>query len=148
MEKYLQDWEVGDTYTSLPRIVTVWDMETWCALSGDMHPVLLRDDYAQGLGFKSRVASVGLIQDMAVGMLVGVGLFHDLVSHVGFDRVRFMAPVYPYDKIRTSMEVLNKRVTSKGDRVVVTYKWEVRKEQDVLCAEGENTVLLKRYHEP
>jgi len=117
-------------------------------VSGDEHPVLLRDDYAQKLGFKSRVASVGLLVDMALGMLFESDIFHDLVSHVGFDKVRFMAPVYPYDKVHTCMEVIDKRLTSKGDRVLVTYRWQLKNEQDVTCAQGENTVLLKRYHEP
>ena len=58
---------------------------------------------------------------------------------VGMDNYVFKAPVHPYDRIRVEGELLEKRVTSKGDRVVVKYSWLAKNQKDIIIAQGQNT---------
>ena len=50
-------------------------------------------------------------------------------------------PVSPYDSLAIEGEVLYRRVTSRGDRVVVTFSTSVRNQNDVVVLQGETTEL-------
>jgi len=59
------------------------------------------------------------------------------MAFMGTDKVKFNAPVYPYDTIRVETEVLSKK-QSKRASWICSYKWIVRNQNDEAVAEGEN----------
>ena len=84
---------------------------------------------------------------IAVGLLIQSGFISDVIAFLGTDKVRFNAPVYPYDSIRVEAEVLSKKKT-KNENWICSYKWIIRNQNDEAVAEGENTCMFKQHHEP
>ena len=142
MEKeHLGYKEVGYKYTTGTRFVTPTELDTFCDITGLRVDVFLRDDVAKTLGLEGRTVPGVFIMAILLALLCEIGLLSDGIF-LGTNNVRFGVPVRPYDRLRAEGELLNKKVTSKGDRVVVTYSWFVRNQDDDVVAQGENTAIL------
>jgi 3-hydroxybutyryl-CoA dehydratase len=136
-EKRLADRDVGDKYIgSETRLVTATELDTFCSITGMRGDAFLNDEAARSLGMKGRVLP-GAMSLAIVFTLLGEPLQGAIFT--GLNNMRLMAPVYPYDKLRVEAEVLGKKETSKGDRVFVTYTWNLINQDGVTVAQGENT---------
>ena len=138
LKKKLQHMEVGDTFITKPAILTPWLVESFIRLMGLNHRIFLSDEFAQSYGFKSRISTGLLTFSYMMGMLFDAGALADGV-YVGTDKCRHMHPVYPGDTITAEVEILAKRVTSKGDSSIIQYSWKVRNQNDQIVSAGENT---------
>lgn len=63
---------------------------------------------------------------------------------VGVDQGRFLAPVRPGDTIRTEVEVVSKRETSKPEQGLVVFRDHVLNQRDETVFQIDKTVLIKR----
>ncbi len=70
--------------------------------------------------------------------MIQSGFIADVMAYMGTDKMKFLAPVYPYDTIRAEAEVLSKKETKKGNWIC-SYKWVVKNQNDEAVSEGENT---------
>jgi acyl dehydratase len=144
-EQRIQHLNVGAKFITRPKLVTGTDIDTFGAVTSMLHPLFLseervkQDPFAQAVGLKTRVAPGLMVSAVGLGQLLQSGLLDDVVVSMGTDKVRFTAPVYPGDMIHMEIEILSRRETKAGDRVISTYKWEIKNHDDVVVAEGENT---------
>lgn len=147
--RYMQDLEVGEKFSTGKKIVSQTDVEIYCTLSGDNHPLFLNDEFATkvGLNFKKRIVPGILTFAYAVGLMIQTGRFHDVVAHVSTEKLRFKAPVYIGDIIQAHVEILDKK-EAKEDKVLVTYKWNVTNQNGEIVAEGINTCMFRKNHQP
>ena len=141
LETRIQTLEVGDKFISKSEIVPGALLDSFLNLIGIRSPLFLSDEYARRLGFKSRVSTGLLTFCQMMGMLSKAGFLRDGV-YLGTDKCKHMLPVYPGDMIRVEVEVLDKRLTSKGNRLIITYKWQVKNQSDQVVSEGENTCMF------
>ena len=139
--KKLQHLEVGDKFISMPGMITIPLLESFLSLIGIGHPLFLSDEYAQSYGFKSRVSTGLLTFTYMMGLLWKSGLLHDGI-YLETNKCRHILPVYPGDMIRGEVEVLDKKLTSKGDRFIIHYKWQAKNQDDQIVSEGENTCMF------
>ena len=142
MTGYFEDFEVGVTYPTRTRTISVADHEAYCAVTGYQVPLFLDDDYARQRGLPGRICPSHLIMSFSSAMTGD--LFTDtVIALVALDNARFIAPVRPGDTIRTECEVLEKRVTSRADRGIVVFRDHVYNQhgQEVFC--NDKTVLVK-----
>ena len=139
--KRIQYLEVGD------RFVTRWSpmseglIDSFLRLIGVDHPLFFNDEYAKSLGFKSRASTGILTFAYMMGLLGRSGLLRDGI-YLGTDKCIHKVPVYPKDMIRGEIELLSKRVTSKEDRIIVNYSWQVRNQDDQIVSTGINTCMF------
>ena len=117
-EKHIRERDVGERWTSGSRIITITEVETFCNISGMRGDAFLSDEAARAAGLKGRVVPGALT--FAAGISLMEIIIHGAV-HVGTDKMRFLSPVYPYDKITAGVEVLNRKESSEGDRIFITY---------------------------
>lgn len=146
MNLYFEDFEVGARYPTRMRTITDEDHEAFCRLVGYDVPLFLDNEFARGLGLPGRICPSHLIMSFSTAMTGD--LFTDtIVALVAIDHARFLAPVRPGDTIRTEVEVLEKRPTSREDRGLVVFCDHVynQREQEVFC--NDKTVLVKRRDE-
>ncbi len=142
MEKLLSQRDVGDKFISKSsKTVTEADLDMFCDITGMREDILSRDEVAQDIGLKARVVPGVMTFAVLMGLLGEVD--HDAL-HVGTNNVKLLAPVYPNDKLGAECQVLTKRDTSKGDRIIVTYSWTVKNQDDVTVAQGENTEIFAK----
>jgi len=71
------------------------------------------------------------------------GTLDDVIVQLGANDIRWTAAAYPYDMLRTEIEITGNRVTKEG-RVIVDYDWQVKNQNDVVVVEGKNTCMFKR----
>lgn len=138
IQKPIQKMDIGDRFVTKPRVITKTDLELYAISTGDTHPMFLSEQAAQSAGWKTQLVPGLLSFSIAVGLLIQSGYLRDVMAFMGTDKVRFNAPVYPYDSIMVETEVLSKKQTSNGNWRC-SYSWIVRNQDDEAVAQGENT---------
>ena len=135
-EKLVAERDVGDEFETGSRIITAAELDMFCTITGNRLNPFLIDEAAQALGFKERVVPGSFIFSLVFGLL-GDGLNRHV--HVATNKMKVLAPLYPYDRAKAAIKVINKEESSKGDRSFVTWTWAVKNQDDVTIAQGENT---------
>ena len=138
MQQHIQHMQIGDKYITKPRVITKTDLELYAISTGDTHPMFLSEEQAKAAGWKTQLVPGLLTFSIAVGLLIQSGFISDVMAFMSTDKVKFNAPVYPYDIIRVETEVLSKRQIKSGNWIS-SYKWIVRNQDGISVAEGENT---------
>jgi len=145
----IQHMKTGDKYVSSARIVTRTEIETFCAVTGMKLPVFASDEWVkaspehQALGIKGCVAPGQFAQAIFLGNLITDGLLDDVIVQLKTDNVRYLAPVYAYDMLRTEIEITGNKVSSSGTQVIIDYKWAVKNQHDVVVEQGDNICMFK-----
>ena len=143
MTGWFEDFQVGARLPTRSRTITDADHEAFCKLVGYDVPLFLDDAYARSRGMRGRLCPSHLIMSFSTAMTGD--LFTDtVVAMIGIDHARFLAPVYPGDTIRTEVEVLEKRETSKADRGIVVFRDHVYNQHGQEVFTNDKTVLLRR----
>ena len=145
----IQHMKVGDKYVTSSRIVTRTEIENFCAATGMKLPIFASDEWVkaspehQALRVKGSVAPGQFAMAIFLGNLITDGILDDVIFQLGTDKVKYLAPVYPYDTLRTEIEITGNRVSKSGTQVIVDYKWAVKNQNDVIVEQGENTCMFK-----
>lgn len=99
---YFEDLEVGQTAV-YSRTVTEADIAAFAAVSGDINPVHLSEQFGKGGMFEGRIAhgmlSASFISAVIANKLPGPGAIYLGQS------LKFMAPVRPGDTVNTRLTV-------------------------------------------
>ena len=136
VEELVAKKKVGDKFSSPSRIITGTELDMFCTVAGLRLDPFLDDEASRALGFKGRVVPGAFVFALVFGMLGELLNGH---VHVGTDNMKVLAPLYPYERVRVDGEVVNKKETSRGDGVLVTWSWAIKNQDDVILAQGENT---------
>lgn len=127
---------MGETATRT-MIVTDQTIESFASLSGDRNPVHFDDAFARRIGFTGRIAH-GAVTASLLSALLGMDL-PGPGSVFLEQRVRFLAPVRPGDRITGTLEVLRVR----PDKPIITLGATISLDDGTRVAEGELVVLLR-----
>ena len=142
---YWEEWEIGAEFESPARTVTEADVTIYAGLSGDYNPLHINEEYCKTTQFGGRIAHGPLVYAIAAGLLFQLHLYDDtLVAFLGFDSLKFTAPVKPGDTVRARIKVLEKRETSRADRGVMKRQLQVLNQRGEVVQEGVQAFLLKR----
>ncbi|MGO1922023.1 MaoC family dehydratase [Microbacterium gubbeenense] len=106
-DRYFEDYEVGETRTTTGRTITESDIVTHAGQTGDFFPHHMDKEWAATQPFKKRIAHGTLAMSIAVGQTAG-DINPQSMSY-GYDRVRFIAPVFIDDTITVTAEITAKR---------------------------------------
>ena len=105
--RYLEDYEIGETRTTLGRTITETDFVIHAGHSGDFFPHHMDAEFMRESEFGGRIAHGTLV------FTVGIGLAATEINPVafsyGYDRLRFVKPVFIGDTIRTRTQILRKQ---------------------------------------
>jgi len=130
-EKYGNDFQVDDTYTT-PRItVTETHVVNWAGLTMDFYPLHMDKEYAEQTEFGERLAHGPMIFALAVGLVAQAGFGGDaVIAWLGVDNMRMKAPVRILDTITVIVRVMNSRLTKDPRKGVQTWQYSVRNQRD------------------
>lgn len=104
---------IGDTLTSREREVTVGDIEAFAALTGDTFYAHMNEaEAARNPLFGGRVAHGYFLISAAAGLFVDPD-YGPVLGNYGLDRLRFIKPVKPGDRIRVRLTCKEKSLRAE-----------------------------------
>jgi acyl dehydratase len=107
VEIAFEDHEIGSARTGMSRTVTEADIVLHAGQTGDFFPHHMDAEWCATQPFGRRIAHGTLVLSMAVGMTAGD--INPLSMSYGYDRVRFVRPVFIGDTITVRAEIAGRR---------------------------------------
>ena len=141
--KYLEDFQVGDTFHIPAKTMTDAHFLFFAGLTGDHHPIHYDDEYAKTTRFGKRVAHGLLLTAMTA---VGASTLSSLLegSMVAFveQSARFLKPVLIGDTITPELEV--SEVVPKTEVGLLRLTTRVKNQRGETVLEGMHAYLIKK----
>ena len=143
MQIWFEDFVPGTVLESAPRLITLDDIDRYGDLTGERHPVHMDADFARAAGFRGRIAHGLFALALVEGLKAEMGGFdRSVIASLGWDNVRFHAPLEPGDEVRLRLELLDKRASSKPGRGIATERGSLVKSCGTLVVSGDHVVIL------
>jgi acyl dehydratase len=103
VETYFEDYVVGDTRETTGRTITETDIVIHAGQTGDFFPHHMDAEWCATRPFGRRMAHGTLVMSVAVGMTAGD--INPRAMSYGYDRVRFVRPVFIGDTLTVRAEI-------------------------------------------
>jgi acyl dehydratase len=110
-EQFFDDYEIGFTRRSFGRTITEADIVMHAGQTGDFFPHHMDAEWCATQDFKQRIAHGTLILSVGIGMTATT--INPRSMSYGYDRVRFIRPVFIADTITVTAKITEKRAHLK-----------------------------------
>ena len=144
---YFEEFEVGQTFRhGIRRTITEADNVLLTALTHNPAALHLDEEYCrEHTEFGQRIVNSCLTLSLMVGISVNETTMGTAVANLGWDEVRFPAPLFHGDTLRVESEVLELRESrSRPDNGIVVFSHRAYNQDDVLVATCKRTALMLR----
>lgn len=140
---YYEDYQIGAVRLTHGRTVTETDFVIHAGHTGDFFPHHMDAEFMKTTPFGQRIAHGTLV------FAIGVGLTATLINPVafsyGYDRLRFIRPVFIGDTIRTRVTILAKEDDQRrANQGRVVERCEVINQQDEVVLAADHILLVER----
>jgi len=140
---YFEDYEVGSFRETMGRTVTETDVVIHAGQTGDFFPHHMDAEWVKTQEFKQRVAHGTLILSLGVGMTAAE--INPAAFSYGYDRVRFIRPVFIGDTIHVRATIKEKRdYLKRPDQGYVVELVQVFNQRDETVLACEHLYLVQR----
>ncbi len=141
--QFFEDYVVGARRTSAGRTITEADVVLHAGQTGDFYPHHMDAEWCKTQDFKQRIAHGTLIFSVAVGQTAGE--INPEAFSYGYDRLRFIRPVFLGDTIAARCTVKEKRDDAKRPHFgVVVELVEALNQRGETVLAAEHLLLVKR----
>ncbi len=103
IDRWYEDYEIGETRETVGRTITEADIVLHAGQTGDFFPHHMDAEWMATQPAGQRIAHGTLILSVAVGMTAGD--INPQAMSYGYDRIRFIAPVFIGDTITVTAEI-------------------------------------------
>ena len=131
---YFEDYQLGETRTTTGRTITEADIVIHAGHTGDYYPHHMDAEWVKTQPFGQRMAHGTLVFSVAVGMTAGE--INPVAFSYGYDRLRFIKPVFIGDTIRATVTIKEKKEDPKRPEHGFVY------EQGEVVNQRDETVLV------
>ncbi len=129
--KYGNDFNVGDIYTTAAITMTEAHVVSWAGLTMDFYPLHMDREYAARSQFGERLVHGPLIFAMSVGLVGSAGFAGDsAIAWLGVDNMRMLAPVMIGDTITVTVEVMEQIPTSDPKKGIQVWRYTVLNQRE------------------
>jgi acyl dehydratase len=140
---YFEDYVPGSVRRTLGRTITEADIVIHAGQTGDFYPHHMDAEWCRTQPFGQRIAHGTLIFAVAVGMTAG-NVNAEAFSY-GYDRLRFIRPVFIGDTIQVSVTVKEKKDSPKSpEHGIVVELCEVFNQRGETVLACEHLLMVKR----
>lgn len=143
--RYFEDFEEGESITTVTRTMTETDLVNFCSLTGDLNQLHTSKPFAQDSHMEGRVFAAPQLFSYAVGLVGRTNVMEGTVKAIlGFDDFTFHTPVHPGDTIHVVATVAEKADPGPAfadDAGKLTLTYDIRNEDDERVGVGDITVL-------
>lgn len=141
---YFEEFNPGDKYVTPARTITEADVVNFAGLSGDFNPIHTDRVFAADTAIGQPMAHGLLVLSIATGLMARLGIFDGtVIALLGIDDWRFVKPVLFGDTVHARVTIVDKRLTSRGDRGILRRRVEVINHRDEVVQEGFLTVMCR-----
>ena len=113
VEEFYEDYQIGFARETTGRTMTEADIVLHAGQTGDFFPHHMDAEWCATQPFERRVAHGTLVMSMAVGMTAGD--INPRAMSYGYDRVRFVRPVFIGDTLKVRAEITVPSTTTRSD---------------------------------
>jgi acyl dehydratase len=106
IDRWFEDYEIGETRQSVGRTITEADIVLHAGQTGDFFPHHMDAEWTATQPIGQRIAHGTLVLSVAVGMTAGD--INPQAMSYGYDRIRFIKPVFIGDTITVMAEITEK----------------------------------------
>jgi acyl dehydratase len=139
---YFEDYKLNDVRRTSGRTVSETDIIIHAGQTGDFFPHHMDAEWCKTQPFKQRIAHGTLIFSIAVGMTADV--INEAAMTYGYERLRFLQPVFIGDTIKVTVTVKDKRDHNKPGYGLVTELVETFNQHSKLVMVCEHILLVKK----
>ncbi|HUY14477.1 MAG TPA: MaoC/PaaZ C-terminal domain-containing protein [Terriglobia bacterium] len=142
--RYFEEYEAGTIRESLGRTITETDIVLHAGQSGDFYPHHMDAEWCKSQDFKQRIAHGTLVFTIAIG-LTASEVNPEAFSY-GYDRLRFIKPVFIGDTLHAKVTLKEKRAAPKrpDHGMVVELVEAINQRQETVMA-CEHLLMVKKH---
>ena len=142
IKKFFEDFELNDGRTTAKRKITGADIDLHAEESGDYFPHHMDAEWCKAQPFKKRMAHGTLVLTIAIGLTADV--INEVSMTYGFDRIRFVKPVFIDDTIYVNTKIKEKKDHKKPGFGLITEQVETFNQNNELVMVCEHIYLVEK----
>lgn len=139
---YFEDYTIGESRQTTGRTITEADVVLHAGQTGDFYPHHMDKEWCATQPFKERIAHGTLIFSVAVGMTAAE--INPKAMSYGYDRLRFIKPVFIGDTITSKIHISEKRDHKRPEYGIVNEHLEVFNQRGETVLVCDHILLVKR----
>jgi acyl dehydratase len=139
---FYEDYELGAKRTTLGRTITETDFVIHAGQTGDFFPHHMDAEWCKTQPFKQRIAHGTLIFSIGIGLTASE--INPEAFSKGYDRLRFVKPVYIGDTIHSEVTISEKSESKKPELGTVTEHVEVINQHGEVVLACDHILLAKK----
>lgn len=139
-DRYFEQYEIGSVRETLGRTITETDIVIHAGQTGDFYPHHMDAEWCKTQSFGQRIAHGTLVFSVAVGMTAGA--VNPAAFSYGYDRLRFIKPVFIGDTIHVRVTIAEKRESKSPSHGLVIEKCEVLNQRDETVLACEHLLMV------
>jgi acyl dehydratase len=138
-----EDIEFDMQFESATHTVTAADIAAFADVTRDHHPLHVDAAYAESRGFPAVIAHGLYGLSLMEGLKSELKLYEETsVASLGWDEVRFKAPIVAGDQLRVRFRFVAKRPTRNPARGIVIEALDLVNQRDEVVTEARHTSLI------
>jgi Acyl dehydratase len=142
-EMFFEDYLTGVERETVGRTITETDVVLHAGQTGDFYPHHMDAEWCKTQPFGQRMAHGTLVFSVGVGMTAG--LINPRAMSYGYDKLRFVKPVFLNDTIRVRVSIKEKREDLKRARYgVVVEALEIVNQRGETVLVADHLLLVER----
>ena len=142
-EMFFEEFKIGTARETVGRTITEADVVLHAGQTGDFYPHHMDEEWCKTQPFGHRMAHGTLVFSVGVGMTAGV--INPRAMSYGYDRLRFVRPVFLNDTIRVRVSVKELREDAKRPKHgIVVEALEVVNQRSETVLVAEHLLLVER----
>jgi acyl dehydratase len=141
-ERYFEYYTQGEVRACGGRTITETDIVLHAGQTGDFYPHHMDAEWCKTQEFKERIAHGTLVFSVAVGMTAGS--INPQAFSYGYDRLRFIKPVFIGDTIKVQVTIKEKRDHKRPGQGVVVELCETFNQHGQVVLACEHLLLVTR----
>lgn len=142
IKKYFEEFSLSEVRETLGRTITETDIVIHAGQTGDFYPHHMDEEWCKTQPFQKRIAHGTLIFSVAVGMTAG--LINEVSMTYGYERLRFLKPVFIGDTIRVRISIADMKEHKKPGFGLVTERVETINQHNELVMVCDHILLVQK----
>jgi acyl dehydratase len=143
--KYFEDFNLGYQRTTKSRVITEESINFHAEESGDFFPHHMDEAWCNTQPFKHRIAHGTLIFTVAIGLTADK--INDVAITYGYERLRFLQPVFINDAVNVVVTIREKREHKKPEFGLVVELVEAFNQHNKLVMVCEHILMVSKKQE-
>ena len=142
LKKYFEEFGIGDTRQTTGRTITETDLVLHAGQTGDFFPHHMDEEWCKTQPFKKRMAHGTLIFSIAVGLTADH--INEVSMTYGYERLRFLRPVFIGDTIKVAVTIKNKSEHKKPGYGLITETVEAFNQHQELVMICDHILMVQK----